>query len=254
MTIHTLFKRSTPFILTVFLAACGGESAKEAKVSGKKDKAEAEKGSITYTLNAGKSALQWTGRKKTGKHDGTVQLVEGKLNAKKGKLQAGDFVADMTTIHCTDEGMDSASYKKLIGHLKSGDFFQVDSFPKAKFELTGVKKFDKDTSMKIGLDTLKKKPTHYIAGNLTMKGITKNVSEVPAWIDVNKKRVKALSEFSFDRTRWDIMFGSRSTETTMKQMKDGFIYDQVDLRISLHATPSKKMAEGDGKKKGKKSS
>ncbi len=245
--IKKILKNSAPFFLGFLLVSCGGESAKEAEVSEEEKKAEASKGSTSYKVNTDKSMVQWTGRKKTGKHDGIVDMEKGKLHAKDGEVNAGNFVIDMTTIHCTDD-MEEESYKKLMGHLKSGDFFQVDSFPKAKFELSGLKPFEKDTNKKVGLDTLKKKPTHYIAGNLTMKGITKNVKKIPAWIQVKDDQVKALAEFSFDRTRWDVMFGSRSTESTMKQMKDGFIYDQVDLRISLNAKPSEKMAKKEGKK------
>lgn len=239
MTIKKVLKKSSPLLLATLLAACGGESAKEAKVGKEKEAAKGGKKSVTYKLNKKKSALQWTARKQSGKHDGTVDLKSGKLKAKGDSLQAGQFVADMTTIYVTDD-MDSAHHKKLMGHLRSPDFFSVDSFPESRFELTGIKAYEGDSTMKIGLDSLKKKATHTIQGNLTIKGITKNVSEIPAWVKVGDKKVKALTEFSFDRTRWDIMFKSKSI---LDNLKDGFIYDQVDLRISLHADKAEKMAK-----------
>jgi polyisoprenoid-binding protein YceI len=250
MNMYKLIKKNSPFLLAFFMLACGGESAKEAKTGEKEEKAKAGKESKTYKVNKGKSAFQWTGRKKTGKHDGIVELKKGELKTKGGKLQAGSFTMDMTTIHVTDD-MEKDMHKKLMDHLRTPDFFNVDSFPTAKFELTGVKKFQGDSTMKVGLDSLKKKATHQIAGNLTIKSTTKNVSEIPAWIQVKDGSVRALCEFSFDRTRWGIEYKSKSV---LDNLKDGFIYDNVDLRISLHGTPVKKMAESGGdKKEGKKS-
>jgi polyisoprenoid-binding protein YceI len=250
MNMYKLIKKNSPFLLALFMLACGGESAKEAKTGEKKEKAKAGKESKTYKVKKGKSAFQWTGRKKTGKHDGIVELKKGELKTKGGKLQAGSFTMDMTTIHVTDD-MEKDMHKKLMDHLRTPDFFNVDSFPTAKFELTGVKKFQGDSTMKVGLDSLKKKATHQIAGNLTIKSTTKNVSEIPAWIQVKDGSVRAVCEFSFDRTRWGIEYKSKSV---LDNLKEGFIYDNVDLRISLHATPSKKMAEsGKGEKDDKKS-
>lgn len=244
MNMVKIIKRSSFFLLAGLMAACGGESAKEAKTGEKKEKAEAGKESKTYEFKKDKSAFQWTARKQSGKHDGVVDLKKGRLKTEKGNLKAGSFTMDMTNIEVTDD-MKEDMYKKLMKHLRSPDFFNVDSFPTAKFELTGVKKYQGDSTMKVGLDTLKKKATHQIAGNLTIKSTTKNVSEIPAWIQVKDGHLRALCEFSFDRTRWGIEYKSKSV---LDNLKDGFIYDNVDLRISLHATPSKKMAEEEEKK------
>ena len=53
---------------------------------------------------------------------------------------------------------------KLEGHLKSGDFFEVEEFPTASYEITKV------TENTAGdYNTL-------LEGNLTIKGITKPVT------------------------------------------------------------------------------
>lgn len=254
MIIKNVLKKGSPLFLAALLAACGGESAKEAKTGEKEEKAEAGDESTAYTVQKDKSSFQWTGRKKTGMHKGTIDLRKGSLKSEEGELKAGSFEIDMTSIEVSDD-MDPEYKKKLTSHLRdSSDFFNAPEYPTAKFELTGVKPYEGDSAMKIGLDTLKKEPTHWIAGNLTIKETTKNVSEIPAWIDVSDDRLRALTEFSFDRTRWGIEYKSKSV---LDNLKDGFIHDKVDLRISLHATPSKEkeMAEGaEEKKKDRKSS
>lgn len=222
------------------MAACGGESSKEAKISEEQEASKAGKKSKSYKVDTSKSMLYWTGRKQSGKHDGTVKLKKGHLKSEKGELKAGKFVADMTTIKVSDD-MDEENYNKLMNHLRSPDFFSVDSFPEASFELTGVKENSKG-------DTALEGATHQIAGNLTIKGITKNVSEIPAKIEFKDDKLKAVADFSFDRTRWDIMFKSKSI---LDDLKDGFIYDQVDLRIELMAK-KKDMKKGDKDKKDKK--
>lgn len=260
MTINNILKKSSPFFVAALLTACGGESAKEAKVGKEKEAAEGGKESVTYKLNNKKSAFQWTGRKQSGHHDGTVDMKKGQLKTEGGDLKSGKFVVDMTSIAVTDD-MKSSYKKKLRSHLRdSSDFFNVDSFPTAKFELVDVKPYEGDSSLTVGTDSLKKsgshsesmekKATHTIEGNLSIKGTTKNVSGLPAYIDIGDKKVHALTEFSFDRTKWGINYKSKSM---LDDLKEGFIYDQVDLRISLQASKSEKMAKS-GKDTEKKSS
>jgi polyisoprenoid-binding protein YceI len=61
--------------------------------------------------------------------------------------------------------IDAASIKtdseKRDGHLKSGDFFEVEKYPTITFVSTGVKPLTADTGV--------------LTGDLTMKGITKPV-------------------------------------------------------------------------------
>lgn len=241
MTMMKIFKQSTLFLSVILLSACGGESSKEAKTGEEREAAEAGDKSRTYKVDTDKSQLEWVGRKQSGKHEGTVDMKAGNLKAKDGELKAGRFVADMESIEVTDEDIDDESYEKLMGHLRSPDFFSVDSFPEASFELTGIEESDGDTAMD--------NATHHIAGNLTIKGITKNVSEIPAKIKVKKDKVTAEAEFAFDRTRWDIMFKSKSI---LDDLKDGFIYDLVDLRIELVAKKADVKVEDVKVDKGKK--
>ena len=45
---------------------------------------------------------------------------------------------DLNSIVCTD--IENESYnRKLIVHLKSDDFFSVEKYPQAKFEITSIK-------------------------------------------------------------------------------------------------------------------
>jgi len=55
-----------------------------------------------------------------------------------GKLIGGEFTADMTSINVTD--LEGDSKEKLTGHLRSDDFFGVETHKTAKFVITTVAK------------------------------------------------------------------------------------------------------------------
>jgi hypothetical protein len=53
-------------------------------------------------IDVAKSKIEWTGKKVTGQHNGTVNFKDGYLAFKKNKLNAGSFTVDMTTLTATD--------------------------------------------------------------------------------------------------------------------------------------------------------
>lgn len=83
----------------------------------------------TKKINAQKSSINWTGKKVTGQHVGTINLKEGTLIFKNNALKGGTFQVDMSTIITTD--LDGDSKKQLEGHLRSEDFFGVEKFKTA---------------------------------------------------------------------------------------------------------------------------
>ena len=110
------------------------------------------------------SDVHWWGYKiaktEASSHDGTVNVKSGNLVLKNGSVVGGQFVLDMTTINATDL---SGEYQgKLNGHLKNGDFFEVEKYPEMTFVSTSTKKVS-DTKFTL-------------TGYLTMHGVTKPVT------------------------------------------------------------------------------
>jgi hypothetical protein len=160
--------------------------------------------------------IYWKGSKPGKEHTGIIRIKEGgKYLVNKGELVGGEFAIDMSSIVDLDIA-DAEMNAKLVGHLKSADFFHVDSFPEAKFVITSVEPLN-------GVPEY----SHTIKGNLTMKGITKGIS-FKAKVTVSAKS----EEFVIDRTQWNVNYGSKSI---FKELKDKFINDEFSLVIEAYS-------------------
>ena len=175
--------------------------------------AKAENPGNDLKVNVTASTLEWTGRKVTGKHHGTVNLKEGSLQIKDGILLGGSFVIDMTTIKDTD--MQGEYATKLEGHLKSDDFFGVTAYPTASLVITQA--------------NAKGEGMYEVKGNLTIKGITQPIS-FTTQVTQEGKKYKATSNITIDRTLFNVKYGSGKF---YEDLGDTTIYDEFDLKVTL---------------------
>lgn len=176
-----------------------------------------DKKSTTYKVNPEKSELAWLGKKVTGQHNGFIQLNEGVLTIEKGKLTGGEFVIDMTSINCEDI-KDEGTNQKLVGHLKSDDFFGVSAYPTSKLEIKKV--------------TAKGGDQYEIMGHLTIRDKTNPVT-FPATVAVDGENVTAKAEITVDRSDYNVKYGSGSF---FDDLGDKMIYDDFTLNVNLVAS------------------
>ncbi|MEM6525273.1 MAG: YceI family protein [Bacteroidota bacterium] len=144
----------------------------------------------TYTVNASESQLKWTGYHlaKSYEHWGYVNLKSGNVEVSNGKITSGEFVIDMTTIANKDVEGEKDS-KKLDGHLKSDDFFAVKKHPEAKLVIKKVDGSGKAT------------------GDLTIRGITKEIQFDTKVDEASDNKVVATADIKVDRTDFKVMYG-----------------------------------------------
>ena len=109
---------------------------------------------------------------------------------------------------------------KLIGHLKSDDFFSSEKFPTGEFKITEVSEVTDGSGN-----------THNIKGNLTIKGIEKNIS-FPANINIGDSKLTAAADFDIDRTEYDIKYGSGKF---FDDLGDKMINDNFNINFELTA-------------------
>ena len=224
-------KLTKKFLLLPLLAAvaCNNSAPEETvETTEAKDVEQTEMAeATTYAVNTEGDEVMWYGYKTyaDGSHEGTIQVSEGELEVEDGQLVGGTFTIDMSTIHSTDLAGEEDMYNKLVGHLKSPDFFAVDSFPTAKFVITDVKEATADTTG----------ATHMISGNLTMRGITKNIT-IPATVEMGDNMISLNTpEFVIDRSKWNVRFRSTSFAEFADIAKDKAIDNNIKLEVDLKA-------------------
>lgn len=203
-------------IMFIF-SGCGKNETVETK--NEQEVKEVSNESAVYNVDLNASKVEWLGKKVTGQHNGTIDIASGQLNVNNGELVGGKFEIDFTSIKVLDL-QDPESNAKLTAHLKSDDFFSADKHPKAIFEITSLDKQDDG-----------KGNNYKVNGNLTIKGITKNIS-FPAKINVNNGTVTANADFNLDRTEWDIRYGSGKF---FENIGDKAINDDFNIKFDITA-------------------
>ncbi|HON19687.1 MAG TPA: YceI family protein [Salinivirgaceae bacterium] len=179
-----------------------------------------------FSIDEKQSFIEWEGTKPMGKHFGKIFPKNGIIGVENGTISGGTIVIDMNSILCLDLE-DSNLNQKLVGHLKSNDFFAVDSFPTSTFEITELMPLEKssDTSSDDTPDR-----THLAKGNLTMRGVSKGI-EFPVKVSFDNQIVRVTSPaFTINRTLWRVNYGSKSI---FAELKDNFIHDEMGIKLDI---------------------
>jgi len=168
-----------------------------------------------YNIDAASSTVQWKGSKVVGGgHEGFVKLREGGLQLTDGKITAGKFTIDMTTISCTD--LEGGMRDKLVGHLNSADFFDVENHKTANLVVVSA---DAQNNVK---------------ANLTIKGKTHEVT-FPAKVSEQNGIVTATATITIDRTKYDVRYGSNSF---FDNLGDKAISNDITFEVTLKGKSS----------------
>lgn len=169
-----------------------------------------------FVVDTKASSIEWTAGKVGGSHNGTIQLASGSLSFVGKNLKSGSFGIDMSTIAISD--LKGNSNQNLLNHLKGDDFFSVAKNPASTFAITKVSP--------AGTDRVN------ITGNLTIKGITNEIS-FPASVKRVKNTVAAVAKgVKIDRTKYEIKYRSKNF---FGDIGDKAIDDEFELSINLVA-------------------
>ena len=214
-----IFKITSILFLGIAVISCK-ETKNETEATKAEEVKAVEATADRYTADVENSTLAWKGFKPTGTHNGTVKISEGYVVFDKGNLTGGNFVFDMNAITVLDIESADDNNAKLVGHLKSPDFFDVENHAFSSFDITGVEEKDGKT---------------WVKGNLSIKNIKKNI-EFPVEVTVIGDEALLKSEpFTIDRTEWDIKY--KSTKF-FDDLKDKFINDGIEIAIDVKAKKS----------------
>lgn len=197
------------------LVACGPS---EAEIQAAKEKRTADSLEALASMeravmiDAASSNVKWTGTMLGVKsHYGTVALSEAKLTVKGPTVTGGSFIVDLNEIKAMDDAYAPDDAEKgtramLIGHLKSDDFFNVEQYPKASFEITSV---DGNTAV----------------GKLTVRDKTHEEKVTDIEVKEENGTVTVTGKLNFDRQKYGVAWSSGA--------KDMVLNDSIELDITL---------------------
>jgi polyisoprenoid-binding protein YceI len=204
--------------------SCSNGSKADEAVTGDAQEVQAVVEATEYTVAEG-SYLKWRGFKTyvASEHIGTIGVQSGTFAMAGDQLVGGKFTIDMNSIANVDIE-DEGKRGYLEGHLKSQDFFFVESFPTAVFEVVEVREEAADAT------------PYVVVGNLTIRGITNSI-EFPANVFVEEGSVRLEAPaFSIDRTKWDVKFHDSDDATIAETLKEDLIDHSIELTINVVAT------------------
>lgn len=164
-----------------------------------------------YTIDPDASVVTWKGTAIGKEHVGDVRVKEGTIMVQDRSVSDGSVVVDMTSI--SDHDLDSVMQEQLVQHLKSDDFFAVETYPETTLHFTEVVR----TSY-MGVYT--------VTADLTIRGITHPIS-FDLIVKPDGDAMIATTDLVIDRTQWDVTFGS-------ERFADKIGATIVDDEISLH--------------------
>lgn len=204
---------------SIFVISCG----KDKPVSSESNEVLTTTNGQIYVIDTMNSKAEWKGFKvvksDNTSHIGTLKFESGEVTVKDNKLESGQFVIDMNSI-ANEDLKETDGNSKLIGHLKSADFFDVEKFPTASYEITKITEAPAGSDYNTVLD-----------GNLTLKGITK-----PATFNANVK-IKdgelsiATEPKDINRDEFGIKFQMPAAE--------GLIKNEINVQMKVKAIEKK---------------
>ncbi|TYA65999.1 YceI family protein [Seonamhaeicola marinus] len=203
-------------ILSISALSCK-EKAKEAETKEAETATVAEATTEKLNVTVSESSIAWKGFKPGGSHNGTINISNGSLDVTDNKVSGGAFTIDMASIVVLDIPAEEKGNAKLSGHLKSADFFDVEAYPNATFEITGLSEAEGKTML---------------SGNLKLKDATNNITFPVTVATVNDTLTLTSETFTIDRSKWNVKYKSKSF---FEDLGDKFINDDIELAVSVKA-------------------
>jgi len=165
----------------------------------------------TLKVDVAKSTIHWKGYKPTGSHNGSISLTSGELILEEGAIKGGSFTVDMSTIKDVDGSA------KLEGHLKSADFFDVETYTTSNFNITSTENIEGKTM---------------VTGDLIIKGISKQIMFAATVTETEETVTLASEIIQINRTDYNVKYKSKSF---FNNLKEKFINDNFDMQVTIVA-------------------
>jgi polyisoprenoid-binding protein YceI len=206
------------FISFILLSCSGLPKADKAVLGTTSEKTVSEERGEKVMLDTAASFIRFMGHSVGHSHAGRFKMKEGLIYVQEEHIMGGSFLIDIASMEMEEKS--SAVQQKLRPHLLSGDFFDVQKYPEARFDIVKVEGY-KGSSVRGA--------NYMISGNLTMKGVTRAIS-FPANIQFKEGVVTGKANFNINRSWWNMSYGSD------KSLGNKFISDEVNVELECRFT------------------
>jgi len=205
--------------IATIAASCGSNGEKAATSEAETIKTENADEAISFSVIDEGSYLDWKASHLGGVQErfGKVSFKEATVLVKDGKVSNATILMDMTSLTVENFPEGAEEKGKLTGHLLGPDFFNKDTYPNSKFELSGIESNDGEFNSSV-------------AGNLTILDVTKSIT-FKSNVSVEEDKVSIVSEnFTVDRTDWGLKYNVKGTAGVPV---DYLIDNEVGFKINL---------------------
>ncbi len=175
----------------------------------------------SFVIDPAQSQVLWFGRNMNTLHTGTLKIKEGQIQFD-GATVSGNIVLDMDSIANTNL-TDPAVNQMLVAHLKSEDFFESAKYPATKIVIKQSRRTAED-----GCGN----PNFSLTADVTIKDVTRELVFPAAVIVEEDGMLKAHAHFDFDRTQWNVKYGSWKF---FKLLGMHLVDDLISLNLKLVA-------------------
>ncbi len=191
-------KKLTSLLLVWLILVAAGLTQSNEKVASAAQPAA----SGALRLTPENSKIEFFGSKIGGQHTGGFKQFSGTIELPGGEIRTAKINVDI------DVNSIYTDTPKLTGHLKTPDFFDVKTHPKATFVSQTIEPSPSGEA------------THKITGNLTLHGVTKPIS-FPAKITLTDSALTIHSKFSLSRKEFAMNY------------RPEIVNDEVKLTIAV---------------------
>lgn len=140
-----------------------------------------------FIVDTDSSAVSWYGEvPEVLSHTGAVGIKEGVVFSSGKQVDSGSVVLDMRSIETNVAGFtDEMKPQYLVAHLCSADFFDVHTYPIARFEIIGAQK-------------------NVMTGRLTIKDKTHIETMQIDSLSIKRKDIYLSGRLVFNRQNYDV--------------------------------------------------
>lgn len=209
----------------IALASCGTPAEDNASTDAAKKEKPQENDPVSltggrYTIDSAASTVNWKGTEITGEsHVGTVGIYKGNLEVIDETIAKAFVSMDMNTVLVTDEDMSDRAKERLLGHLKSEDFFGVEKFPDSQMFIEGIKEKD---------------GVPHVFGKIIIRAIPQPI-HFPVNISEEDGTITVDASLTFDRSKHNVKFRSGAFPDLFPDLGDKLINDDIELDVHIVA-------------------